>query len=99
MSKDTRQHHLRIFLASPGDVPDERAVARSVIDQTQYNPEWRGVVTLETVTWDKPGAVAMIATATPQASMAHQLPKPSECDIVIVIFWAWRGSPLPADLK
>src|SRR5262245_8241289 len=99
MSETPRQLHLRIFLASPSDVPDERAVARSVIEQTQYHPEWHGLVTLETIAWDKPGAAAMLATAIPQAAVAHQLPKPSECDMVIVIFWARPGSPLPEDVK
>ena len=39
--------HLRIFLASPGDVADEPGLARQVIDSLQYDPFLRGKVSLE----------------------------------------------------
>jgi hypothetical protein len=94
-----RELHLRIFLASPGDVANERTLARSVVDQLRYKPEWRGRITLELIAWDNPGAVAMLSTATPQASVADQLPKPSECDIVVVILWSRMGTPLPPELR
>jgi len=48
--------HLRIFLASPGDVADERALALKVLEELQYDPLLRGRITVETVAWDKPGA-------------------------------------------
>jgi hypothetical protein len=87
-------------LASPSDVVDERALALQVLEQLQYDPLLRGRITLETVAWDKPGAgVPMLATMTPQEAIAQGLPKPSECDIVIVIFWARMGTPLPEEWK
>jgi hypothetical protein len=95
MSQIPRQLHLRVFLASPGEVVNERTLAREVVDLVQYDARWRGLVPLETIAWDTPGAVPMIATTTPQASVAHRLPNPSECDIVVVIFWARVGTPLP----
>ncbi len=90
--------HLRVFLASPGDVADERALALKVLEQLQYDPLLRGRITVETVAWDKPGAGApMLATLTPQAAIAQGLPKPSQCDILIVILWSRIGTPLPAE--
>jgi formylglycine-generating enzyme required for sulfatase activity len=92
--------HLRVFLASPGDVADERALALRVLEQLQYDPLLRGRITVETVAWDKPGAgTPMLATLTPQEAIKQGLPTPAECDIVIVVFWARMGTPLPDDWK
>lgn len=78
--------HLRVFLASPGDVADERALALSVLDGLPYAPGLRGKITLETVAWDKDDAgTPMYATLTPQDAIKQGLPKPSECDIVVII--------------
>jgi energy-coupling factor transporter ATP-binding protein EcfA2 len=53
---------------------------------------------IETVAWDKPGGdTPMLATMTPQEAISQQRPQPSECDIVIVVFWARMGTPLPDD--
>src|SRR5947208_1025391 len=97
MAKSTRQPiqplHLRVFLASPGDVADERALARRVISRLPADPFINGRVTLEDVAWDKPGArTAMWATLTPQEAISKGLPKPSECDAVVVIFWSRMGT-------
>src|SRR5512144_2335973 len=92
--------HLLVFLASPGDVADERALALQVLEQLQYDPLLRGRITVETVAWDKPGAgTPMLATLTPQEAIAQGLPEPAKCDIVIVIFWSRMGTPLPAEWK
>src|SRR5512147_1320397 len=91
---------LRAFLASPGDVADERALALGVLEQLQYDPLLRGRITIETVAWDKPGAgTPMLATMTPQEAIKKGLPTPADCDIVIVIFWSRIGTPLPVDWK
>jgi hypothetical protein len=88
--------YLRVFLASPGDVADERALALQVLERIQYDPLLRGRIVLEPVAWDQPGAgVPMLATMTPQAAITAGLPKPSECDIVVVVFWSRMGTPLP----
>ena len=87
---------LRVFLASPGDVQDERSLALRVLERLPYDPFLRGRLLLETVAWDKPGAdTPMLATLTPQEAIAEQRPKPSECDVVVVIFWSRMGTPLP----
>lgn len=91
---------LSVFLASPGDVSNERSLAREVLGQLPYDPLLRGKVAFEIVAWDQPGAgVPMLATMTPQAAIAAGLPKPSECDIVVVIFWSRMGTLLPDDYE
>ncbi|MFC3892947.1 HEAT repeat domain-containing protein [Lentzea rhizosphaerae] len=87
---------IRVFLSSPGDVADERAIALEVLDRLPYEPALRGRVALEVVAWDKPGAGApILATRTPQASIDSGLPRPRDCDVVVVLFWARMGTPLP----
>ena len=88
-------HHLHIFLSSPGDVNRERQLAREVIDQIQSERLYRDRFKLEVVAWDKPGAgTAMSAHLEPQEAIDQRLKKPSECDIVVVIFWARMGTLL-----
>ena len=87
---------LRVFLASPGDVGEERALARQVLAELPYDRfvGWR--VVFEVVAWDQPrGAPLMLATKTPQASIAAGIARPSECDVVVVILWSRMGTPLP----
>ena len=91
--------HLIIFLSSPGDVADERTYARQIIDEElPKKPVFRGKFTLDAVSWDDPNApVPLEATVTPQAAVNRKLPKPSQCDIVIVILWARMGTQLPEE--
>ncbi len=91
---------IRVFLASPGDVNEERAVVLQVLDMLEYDPLFRkegtGGVSIHAVAWDKPGGDApMRATMTPQTAIRQGLPSPSECDIVLVLFWSRMGTPLP----
>jgi conflict system STAND superfamily ATPase/sulfatase-modifying factor enzyme 1 len=90
--------HLRVFIASPGDVSYERMLALEVIDQLQCDPFIRGRLTLEPIMWNKPGAGApMLATMTPQEAVTRGLAKPSECDAVVVIVGSRMGTPLNRD--
>ena len=90
----------RIFLASPGDVPLERTLAREAIVQINGERQFRGRITLETIAWDQPGAsVAMEAAMTPQQAIALGLPKPEDCDLVVVILWSRIGTPLTAEFE
>ncbi len=91
---------IRIFLASPGDVNEERAVALEVFDMLEYDPLFKkdgaGGVSIHAVAWDKPGGdTPMRATQTPQTAIKDGLPRPSECDVVLVLFWSRMGTPLP----
>ncbi len=91
---------IRVFISSPGDVPQERKHVLDVLDMLQYDPFLRGKVVFEVVAWDKPGAdTPLLATMTPQEAINEGLAKPSECDIVIVILWSRLGTPLPPDYE
>ena len=86
---------LHIFLSSPGDVTDERALAKEVIERLESERAHRDRLRLEIVAWDKPGAgTAMPAHLEPQAALDQGLRKPSACDIVVVIFGYRMGTPL-----
>jgi hypothetical protein len=88
---------LRVFLSSPGDVAKERQLAREAIAELQREPQFEAVK-LEAVSWDDPqGRTPLVAQLDPQTAVERGLPKPSQCDAVIGIFWARMGSPLPAD--
>ena len=95
MSEIPAPRHFRIFLSSPGDVADERGLAMNVIDQLPYDPPFSNRVTLQVVAWDRPRAgVPMLVTMTPQEAIDQELLQPSQCDIVVVIFWSRMGTPL-----
>lgn len=89
--------HLRVFIASPGDVAEERAIARTVIQDLPLDPLLRGRITTEPVAWDGAGGAAMEATMIPQEAIGRGLPRPSQCDVVVLIVWARMGTPLSAD--
>src|SRR5262245_58594789 len=92
----TERRHIRIFISSPGDVGAERTMAREVIQQIMFDPGLIDRISVRVVAWDVVEAsTPMLATMPPQAAINRVLPKPSECDIVIVIFWSRMGTPLP----
>ena len=88
--------HFRVFISSPGDVAEEREVARDFLrDTLPVRTAIRGKATFDPVTWDDPNAsTPMLAHLSPQAAVNRGLPKPSDCDIVIVILWSRMGTPL-----
>ena len=90
----------KIFLASPGDVPLERKLAREAITHISSERRFRGRINIEIVAWDQPGAaVAMEAGLTPQEAIAQGLPKPEDCDLAVIILWSRIGTQLPADFE
>jgi formylglycine-generating enzyme required for sulfatase activity len=92
--------HVRVFLSSPGDVPDERAIAAAVLEAIPKEPAWRGKVTIEVVRWDEPvSPVSMPAALTPQQAINRGLPKPSDCDLTVVMFWSRMGTPLADEYR
>lgn len=89
---------LKIFLSSPGDVSDERALARTVLKRLSQEYTLRNRIHIEEVSWDDPGApVPLDAHLTPQEAINNRRPKPSQCDIVAVILYSRMGTPLPAE--
>jgi hypothetical protein len=101
MSEKPQPQQIRVFLSSPGDVADERGLARRLLkDELPYDPllPWRGYVTFDVVSWDDPAApIPMDAAITPQEAVNRFGPKPSECDVVVVVLWSRMGTHL--DLK
>ena len=99
--QNTPPRHFRIFLSSPSDVSEERERARNYITKelAKLDP-FLNKITCEVVAWDDPHAqIPMLAGETPQVSVNNARPKPSECDIVIVILWSRMGSPLEINEK
>ncbi|MGH8509107.1 MAG: SUMF1/EgtB/PvdO family nonheme iron enzyme, partial [Gammaproteobacteria bacterium] len=95
-----RQVRFRVFLASPGDVPLERKLARETIAHVGSERRFRGRIDIDFVAWDQPGAaVAMEAGLTPQEAIAQGLPKPEDCDLAVVVVWSRIGTQLPADFE
>ena len=87
--------HIRVFIASPSDVSDERGLALQVLGELPYDPLLRRRITVEAVAWDHPVArTAFLAGETAQDSVIRSLGKPSECNIVVVILWSRLGCPI-----
>lgn len=86
--------YLRVFISSPGDVSDERKIALDVIKRLPNRPSLRDRVAFRIIAWDEVGAdTPMRATLTPQEAINQGLPMPSQCDIVLVLFWSRMGTP------
>jgi tetratricopeptide (TPR) repeat protein len=77
---------LQIFISSPGDVFEERAIAQRVIERLQS--EYVGRVVLEPVLWEHEPLVA-------SSTFQDQIVRPSETDIVVSILWSRLGTRLP----
>jgi WD40 repeat protein len=77
---------LRIFVSSPGDVPDERLRAGLVIDKLAQ--EFRRYVSFEVIRWEHEPLIA-------SGHFQDALDPPSAADIVILILWSRLGTPLP----
>ena len=92
--------HLRVFLSSPGDVAEERTIARSILDRLPSDPLLKEKVTIAVESWDDPDApTPMPANLTPQQAVDRGLPRPSQCDLTVVIFWGRMGTPLSEPRK
>lgn len=91
---------IRVFLSSPGDVNAERRKLRAIIEELKKDPAYREKMDIEVVAWDDPDTdVLMPATSDPQAAIDAGLPRPSECAVVITLFWGRIGSQLNEKYK
>ncbi len=91
---------ITVFLASPGDVNEERTIALEVFDMLEYDPIFKdstaGGVSIHAIAWDKlSGSTPMRVTMSPQTAIKEGLRRPSQCDIVVVLMWGRMGTPLP----
>src|SRR5262245_23445805 len=78
----------RIFLSSPGDVAPERNRAQRVLEK--LDAELRDEVRLQVVGWED-------SFYSAAADFQSQIPRPSECDLVLCILWKRLGTPLPPE--
>lgn len=91
-----KPRNIRIFLSSPGDVFAERNAVFNILETVSHDTNMRDLVSLELVDWS---GTPLLATMTPQEAINQGLPLPSQCDIVIVIFWSRMGTPLPDNYR
>jgi tetratricopeptide (TPR) repeat protein len=79
---------LKIFLSSPGDVAEERALAEFVF--RRLADEVADVTRLEFVIWEHEPLFG-------HTGFQQQLERPSQSDLVVCILWSRLGSRLPSD--
>jgi hypothetical protein len=91
---------LRVFLSSPGDVAEERRLAREVMSELERSHLLRGRIRFDVVAWDDAyAATPMDAGQSPQESVNRFAGRPADCDLTILIIWSRLGTPLPASLR
>lgn len=76
---------LRIFLSSPSDVWPERNRAEAIIRRLSAE---LSDIELQAVRWED-------SYYTADKSFQEQIDKPSDCDLVVCLFWSRLGSELP----
>jgi hypothetical protein len=88
----------KIFIASADDVNGERSVVRVVANRIRRATIFQNRIDLDIVAWGFPEAgLPLTANMMPNEAIACGLPKPSECDIVVVILAEHIGMQLSAD--
>lgn len=80
----------RIFVSSPGDVAEERLIARRVIERLRAR--FVENVEIEPIFWEHEPLAA-------SASFQDQLPHPSEAHAVVCILWSRLGTRLPPTFR
>jgi len=93
--------HVRVFLSSPGDVKEQRDLARDLIKMALPVNDWlRDRFTFDVYSWDDPnGSTPLPAHLTPQEAIDLGLIRPSACDVVVVMLWSRIGTPLQHEGK
>ena len=77
---------LKIFISSPGDVPDERLRADLIVDKVSQ--DYARFFTLSTYRWEHEPMLA-------SGHFQDAIEPPSATDILILIVWSRLGTPLP----
>jgi tetratricopeptide (TPR) repeat protein len=80
----------RLFVSSPRDVAAERVRTEAVVEK--LNVEFKDRARLRPVFWEEHYYSA-------HESFQKQIPEAADCDLVVAIFRARLGSPLPPDFK
>jgi eukaryotic-like serine/threonine-protein kinase len=76
----------RLFVSSPGDVAAERARLEAAVEK--LNAEFKDRARFDAVRWETNFYSA-------HKTFQKQIPEAAECDLVVAIFRARLGSPLP----
>ena len=89
----------RIFLTSPDDVKKEKEYAISIIEQLRGERAFRGRINLECFVREEviDAGIDMETGEPPQVPVMQGIPKPSDCDLVIVILWSQVGALFSSD--
>ncbi len=90
MPKQITITQIRVFLSSPSDVAEERKIVREVINSFSERARFRDTVKFHIIAWEN---IPMRGQLTPMEAIKQGLPQPSECDIVVAIFWSRMGMP------
>ena len=78
---------LNLFVSSPGDVQSERERVDFVVER--LNAEFAGRARIRTIRWET-------RYYSSHETFQTQIPEAAACDLVVAIFGARLGSPLPA---
>jgi len=78
---------LKIFLSSPGDVAEERALAEIVF--RRLADEFADTVSLKLVIWEHEPVFG-------HANFQEQIERTKDCDLVVSILWSRLGTRLPS---
>ncbi len=78
----------RLFLSSPADAALERVRAAQVVER--LNGAFAGRARFEAVLWEE-------AAYSAHAGFQEQIPQAASCDVVVAVFRARLGTPLPGD--
>jgi hypothetical protein len=81
---------IRVFLASPGDLPEERRAAKVVVDETNYGFANELGYQIELVGWEDTVSVY----GRPQAIINAELDR---CELFLGLMWKRWGTPPAAD--
>lgn len=81
---------LRVFISSPGDVSEERALAERVF--SRLGAEFADRAELALVLWEHEPLFA-------HTGFQQQIQRPSGCDLVVSILWSRLGTRLPSDFS
>ena len=84
--------NIKCFIASPGDLHDERKIICSVIDHINSRNAAKGNIVLSPILWERQAVPDVGADA--QTILNKQL-KPDGCQIVIVVFGGRIGTATP----
>ena len=83
------RQEIKVFLASPSDVPDERLTVRSIVEEENRNHFHREGYHLEAVGWETHSSPGM---GQPH-SQGRINPLIDDCELFVGILWIRFGSP------